>query len=130
MAPLTIFLGKLMGVYCVIVALALMTNRRNAIAVINALIRNAPLLFVVDIFTVILGLAAVIGHNYWSGGALPVVVTLVGWMTLGKGLLFLLLSQERTVRLYDALRYEKYFFVFMSLTLALGLYLTVAAFGA
>jgi hypothetical protein len=25
------------------------------------------------------GLAVVVAHNVWSGGALPVVVTLVGW---------------------------------------------------
>src|SRR5690348_14216277 len=32
------------------------------------------------------GTALVIGHNVWSGGVLPVVVTLLGWLTLIKGI--------------------------------------------
>jgi hypothetical protein len=36
----------------------------------------------------------VLGHNIWSGGALVVVVTVVGWITLVKSLLFLFLPPE------------------------------------
>jgi hypothetical protein len=39
--------------------------------------------------TLAAGLAMVLAHNIWSGGALVVVVTVVGWITLIKSLLFL-----------------------------------------
>jgi len=129
MSPLTIYLGKLLGLYCIVVALAMMANKRSTISAINALIRNDAILLVVDFITVGIGLALVVGHDVWTGGALPVVVTLVGWASLIKGLVFLALSPERMVRLYDALHYEKRFYILMSITLALGLYLTIAAFG-
>jgi len=129
MSPLTIYLGKLLGLYCIVVALAMMANKRSTISAINALIRNDAILLVVDFITVGIGLELVVGHDVWTGGALPVVVTLVGWASLIKGLVFLALSPERMVRLYDALHYEKRFYILMSITLALGLYLTIAAFG-
>jgi hypothetical protein len=33
-------------------------------------------------------------------------------------------------RLYEAIRYERYYLAYVSLTLVLGLYLTIAAFTA
>jgi hypothetical protein len=52
-----------------------------------------------------------LGHNVWSGGALPVVVTLVGWVALIKGLLLLFLSPEAAAGLYlGGLHYEQPFY--------------------
>jgi hypothetical protein len=72
----------------------------------------------------------VIGHNIWSGGALPVVVTLVGWASLIKGIALMALPQGQMAKLYKALRYERFYLANVNVTLALGLYLTIAAFSA
>jgi len=130
MSLLTIFLGKLLGLYCVVVALAMMANKKSVVATVNALVRNPPLVLLTSVITLAIGLALVIGHNVWSGGALPVTVTVVGWVSLIKGLAFLALPPGQMVRLYEALQYEKLFFIYMGVTLALGLYLTIAGFSA
>jgi len=49
---------------------------------VTLLIHNSRVLFLAGVIAVIAGLAMVLGHNVWSGGALPVIVTLVGWSTL------------------------------------------------
>jgi hypothetical protein len=130
MSPLTIYIGKLLGLYCIAFAVAAMANKKSIVATMNALIRNPPLLLYVDIINLAVGLALVIGHNVWSGGLLPVAVTLVGWAALIKGLLFLFLSPDRMIKLYEALHYEKLFFLYMGATLLIGVYLTIAAFSA
>jgi hypothetical protein len=130
MFPLTIFLGKFLGLYCVILALAMMAHKKSALATMNALIRNQPLLLYVEAIGLAAGLAMVIGHNIWSGGALPVVVTLVGWLMAIRGVVLLALPQDRVIKLFDALRYEQLFYVYMGATLVLGLFLTFAGFGA
>ena len=56
------------------------------VGAVNALIRSPPLVLLAGVFAVAVGLGLVIGHNAWSGGALPVVVTLVGWASLIKAL--------------------------------------------
>jgi hypothetical protein len=42
----------------------------------TAFVRNPPLLLIFSMVWLIAGLAMVLGHNIWSGGALPVIVTL------------------------------------------------------
>jgi len=76
------------------------------------------------------GLAMVLGHNVWSGGALAVVVTIIGWVMTIRGAVLLVLSPEAVEKLFAALRYEKLFYFYMGGTLVLGLYLTIAGFAA
>jgi hypothetical protein len=108
----------------------MMANKKSVIATVNALVRSPPLVLLTSVIALAIGLALVVGHNVWSGGALPVTVTVLGWVSLLKGLAFLFLSPGQMMKLYEALQYEKLFFVYMGVTLALGLYLTIAAFSA
>jgi hypothetical protein len=71
----------------------------------------------------IAGLAIVLGHNVWSGGALPVMVTLVGWLILVRGLLLLVLSPSAAVDLFTGLRFEQLFYLYATLSLVFGAYL-------
>ena len=130
MSSLTIFLAKLLGLYCIILALAMMTRKQSAVAAIEALIRNPPLLLFLEALRLAGGLAMVIGHNIWSGNALSVVITLLGWLMVIGGGGMLALSQGATIKLFEFLHYEKFFYVYMGGTLVLGLYLTYAGFSA
>ena len=129
-SPLTIFLAKLLGLYCVIFALAMMVRGQSAVAAMKVLVANPPLLLFVEVIGLALGLAMVLGHNIWSGGALPIVVTLVGWLIVIRSAVLLALSPEATVKLLDSLQYEKRFYIYMGATLILGVYLTYAGFSA
>ncbi|CAJ0882538.1 hypothetical protein AMST5_03346 [freshwater sediment metagenome] len=126
---LTIYLAKLLGLYCIILSLMLSMNKQSAIATVNEWMRSPPLMMLTGAITLTIGLALVIGHNVWSG-ALPVAVTVLGWLTLMKGLTFLALPPAKAARFYEALEYERFFFVYMSVTFVLGLYLIVSAFSA
>ena len=44
MSPLTIYLAKLLGLYCVIVALAMSANKERAIKTVNEWVRIPPLM--------------------------------------------------------------------------------------
>jgi amino acid permease len=70
----------------------------------------------------------VLCHNIWSGGALPVVVTLFGWIILIRGVLILFLSPNAMVGLFEMFRFEEFFYVYVAIPLFLGLYLTYAGF--
>ena len=130
MLPLTIFLGKLIGLYCIIVALAMMAHKQSAVAAVNALVRNPPLLLLAEVLGLAAGLAMVLGHNIWSGGALPVVISLLGWLIAIRGAVLLALPQDTTMEFFKALRYEELFYLYMGVTLVLGLYLAFAGFSA
>lgn len=96
----------------------------------TALLRNGPLLLITGMVGLVAGLAMVLGHNIWSGGALPVVVTLSGWIILVRSLILLFLSPEVKVRLYERFRFENFFYLYAGISFVFGVYLTWAAFSA
>ena len=113
MSLLTIFLAKLLGLYCIIVALAMMTRKQSTVTTVKELIANPPLLLFVEVLGLAVGLAMILGHNIWSGGALPVIVTLIGWLMAIRGASLLALSPNTIMKLFEALRYEQLFYLYM-----------------
>jgi hypothetical protein len=70
-----------------------------------------------------------LGHNARSGGVLPVVVTLTGWLMLIKGSMFLFLSPEAVYgTLLTGIHFEQLFYIYMAFVLMLGTCLTYAGF--
>jgi vacuolar-type H+-ATPase subunit I/STV1 len=118
-----------MGLYCILVSLSMFTHKRAIVETATAIVHNPPMLFIVGLITLAVGLAMILVHNVWSGGALPVIVTLIGWLTLIKGLLFLFLSPEAEAGFFlGGLHYEQLFYVYAAICLILGGYLTYGGF--
>lgn len=75
------------------------------------------------------GLAIVLAHNVWSGGVLPIIVSLFGWASLIKGMLLLVVSPETESRVFIVvLGYEQHPILFAALALLLGAYMTFLGF--
>ena len=126
--PLTIFLARLIGLYCLLFGLAIVVQKEAMLEMVAALIRNGPVLLIIEVIGVTAGLAIVLGHNVWSGGALPIIVTLLGWIILIRGVVLLFLSPQGKVRLFEMFRFAELFYLYVGITLVLGLYLTFAGF--
>ncbi len=91
MSRLTVFLARFIGLFTVLLVVALLLAGS---AMVEAALADGPVMLVYAIISLAAGLAMVLGHNVWSGGALPVVVTLVGWLILAKGLMLLFVTPE------------------------------------
>jgi hypothetical protein len=129
MSSRTIFLSRLIGLYCIVIALSMMTRRQVTVETVTALLQNSSMMLIVGIITLAAGLAVVLAHNIWSGGALVVVVTLVGWITLIKSLFFLFLPPEMEAGLFlGQLHYRQLFYLYTTISLVLGVYLTYGGF--
>jgi len=131
MSSRTIFLSRLIGLYCILLVLSMVIHRQAKVEYLVGVFRNPSLILVLGIITLAAGLAMVLGHNIWSKGALAVVVTLVGWLTLLKGLFFLLLPPEIEAEcLLRCLHHPHLFSVCMAPSLIIGIYLTYGGFTA
>jgi len=129
LATRTRFLSRLIGLYLILISLAMFANKQATLESMTALIHNPPVLFVVAVMVMAAGLAMVLCHNVWSGGVAPVVVTLTGWLMLIKGGLLLSLSPEAAPGFFlVGLRYAQLFDLYMAIVLALGLYLAYEGF--
>jgi hypothetical protein len=129
MSPRTLFLSRLIGLYCILIALSMITRKQATLESVTAVLRDPSMIFVLGAITLIAGLAMVLMHNIWSGGALVVIVTLVGWMTLIKSLSFLFLSTDVNAEFFlRQLHYQTLFYLYGTFLLVLGLYLTYSGF--
>ena len=127
MSSRTIFLSRLIGWYGVLAALAMASHKQATVDMVTALLHNPPALFLSALFGLLGGLALVIGHNFWSGGAVPIVVTLMGWATVLKGLLLMFLTPNASVALFlGALQYVRFFYFYAAIPFGLGAFLILA----
>jgi hypothetical protein len=126
MSARTIFISRMLGLYCLIASLIMFTHKSAMVEIENTLVHNPAMLFIGGIITLVAGLAIVLSHNVWSGGALPVTVTLLGWISLIKGVL--LLSPGTTVGFWDSFQYQRLFYLYASISFVLGAYLTYGGF--
>ena len=129
MLPRTLFLSRLIGLYCILVALSMITRKQATLESVTAVLRDPSMMFVLGAITLVAGLAMVLAHNIWSGGALTVIVTLVGWITLVKSLFLLFLPPEVEAGFFlRQLHYQELFYLYGAISLVLGVYLTYGGF--
>lgn len=130
MSPLTIFLAKLIGLFTLIFSVALVLRHEFFVTTVNTFMRDHVILLLFAMIALSVGLAMVLAHNRWSGGVLTIVVTLLGWIFLLRGLLLLLLPSDLLDAFFAAIRFEERYYLYAAIPFALGLYLTVAGFRA
>jgi hypothetical protein len=128
MRPLTIFLSRLLGLFTLTLSLAMVLHRQSFVETASLVVHDRPLLLVLGMIMLVAGLAIVLSHNIWSGGILPVVITLFGWVMLIRAVILLWAPPEALVSLFEKIDFEKFFYVPASISLVLGLYLTYMGF--
>ncbi|MGD0193176.1 MAG: hypothetical protein ABSD74_20770 [Rhizomicrobium sp.] len=125
MSRFTIFLARFIGLFAILIVAGVYVR---GTAIIQAALADAPLMFTYAIVSLALGLAMVLGHNAWRGGVLPVVVTLVGWLILAKGLTLLFLKPDALTGMMQHMQYGAHPYLTLAPAFVIGLYLTVAGF--
>src|SRR5688572_14744603 len=80
----SIFLAKLLGPYCLIVATGVLLNQQSYRKVMEDIIHNGALMYLGGVIALIFGIWIVLVHNVWVMDW-PVIITLLGWIGLLKG---------------------------------------------
>jgi len=129
MSARTLFLSRLIGLYCIFVGLSMVTHRQLTVESVTALLQNPSMMWLLGVIALGAALAIVLTHNVWSGGTLAVIITLVGWLALIKSLLFLFLTPAMETRFFlGQLHYRQFFYLYAAFSIVLGTYLTYGGF--
>jgi hypothetical protein len=125
MPRVTVLLARVLGIFMVVLIAAMMVR---GMSVVSATVSDGPVMLAYAIISLGMGVAMIVGHNVWSGGLLPVTVTLLGWLIFLKGLVLILLPAETLSRMIGQMHYGDHFYLYLAPSLAIGLYLTWAGF--
>jgi len=124
---LSIFLAKFFGIYFIIVSVVAFARKKELPKISEEICRNKELLFVSGMVTVILGLFFTLIHNVWVNGW-PVIITILSWMTLIKGIFLLLGSEKKMLKITKKIVTNNSIVTSSFVLMVLGLYLSAIGF--
>jgi hypothetical protein len=129
MSSFTIYFAQLAGLYFLILGVILATRKRAAIIdLMFQMVESPPFIFLTGMIRIIIGLAVLIGNGPGGGSALPIVVALLGWITLIRGVAMLLVTPAQERKLIEFWRKDALYFTAVALVFVLGIYLTREGF--
>ena len=129
MSPRTVFLSRLLGLFFLLCGLAMMAHQNVSAGALATLPNNRLMVLGIASLIALAGLAMILAHNVWSKPPVVFIVTLLGWLTLIKGVVYLLLPARYLVALLQvALECRAYWYSATACMLLLGAYLTYEGF--
>jgi hypothetical protein len=124
---ISLLLAQVIGVFLMLTSLSMLVDRRNINLLFEAY-RNPAVVYITGIFETMLGLVLILKHNTWAAD-FRVVITLVGWLLLARGL-GRTFFPTRTPRALERFRTMQAIFVPLLLFIfLLGGYLAYRGFG-
>ena len=126
MPAATSYLARLLGLFSILVGLAMIERRQEMVAAVDSITHNPTQLLLIGLIALGIGLAMVLAHNVWSGGVLPIVVTIIGWLILVRGLVLLFLPTAAVATLFEAMHFARLLYLYATISLVLGGYLVFA----
>jgi hypothetical protein len=67
MSPRTLFLSRLIGLYCILIGLSMMTHSQATVETVTALLQNPSMTLILGVITLGAGLVMVLAHNNLVG---------------------------------------------------------------
>ena len=108
---ITYILAQIIGLYLFIVGIAMLTAPNRFKAALKDFLGNKALFMYSGLIAIIYGLIIVVIHNFWISDW-PVIITIVGWIFLIKGLLRLFYTEN--IMAYSKKAYSKEGFLWIS----------------
>jgi hypothetical protein len=117
---LSILMAKIFSAVYLAAGLGVLLNPRYYSRIMDDMLKNVAVTFIYGFFAIIFGVFMVTYHNFWVK-EWTVVVTLVGWVSLIKGFMFLVLPQ--TLKVAKPMYVLRYFAIFaLAIAIFFGYY--------
>ncbi|MFA6552424.1 MAG: hypothetical protein WCT19_02895 [Candidatus Paceibacterota bacterium] len=124
----TLFLAKLMGAFSIIAGLSMMLRNKMVMSIFDEMSGNRALVYVLGVIELVGGLIIVLNHNIWTGKTFTLVISVLGWMLLLEGVLYVFVSQKTSHKIFKWLHRSDVYYVFALAYVVLGAYLAYYGF--
>jgi hypothetical protein len=85
----TIVLAQIFGILFAVLGLSMVVNRKGMSAAMTEMSQNPGFLWVLGFIALAMGTVFVVLSNTWTSGLLALIVTVIGWLILIKGVFIL-----------------------------------------
>jgi len=115
------FFAQVIGFYLIFICLSMLLHPERFKKIMTAIQTHPASLFLCSALNIIFALTILTPHNIWVTGW-PLLITLIGWRTLAKGVLSLFFP-EKFVKMTAYLMKKNTFKIWTGIWLLIGLYL-------
>ena len=92
---ITIVLAQIWGIGFIVFGLSMLFNKKWITVAVEEMVQNQGVMLLAGLVALIMGLTLVALNNIWTSG-LPLLITILGWLTLLKGAVILLFPNFTT----------------------------------
>ena len=125
---LTLLLARFWGFVFLIAGVSMFFKRKMLMAILRDVIHHRTLIYAIGWVELLIGLVFVMIHNVWFGSALPVIVSILGWLLLLEGLLSVFIPRKNAALIFEWLHRKKVFYLIAVCYVVLGVYLAYLGF--
>ena len=128
MEDVSLILGKVIGLYLVIVGISMLARRQGWMSMVKEVRKHDATPRLIALFELLVGLFIIVVHNVWVQ-SWEVAVTIIGWVMLVEGVSYLILPHDAMEKKIQFFNKRGWYAVFGIVALVLGLYLVGVTYG-
>jgi len=95
---ISVVLAQILGIFFVVVGASMVVNKKATKAAMEEAVQNRGYLWMWGFLAILTGAVIVVLNNVWTSG-LPLVITILGWLAIIKGV-FILFFPDAAVSVY------------------------------
>jgi len=95
---ISVIIAQVLGIFFVVMGIAMVVGSKATAGAIEESVAHKGIMFVWGILALLIGAVIVVLNNAWTTG-LPLLITILGWLALLKGV-FIVLAPAAAVSLY------------------------------
>lgn len=122
----TLIIAQVLGIVFVVLGLSMFFNKKNTISVMEELVRSKSFMWIGGFMALIMGVV-IIEINNAGSSRLHLLVSIIGWLALIKGI-FLLLFPNMAASFYEKVNKSSAFVLAGLIAFVLGLILLYKGF--
>lgn len=121
-------LAQILGLYFIIIGIIVLYRRRAIMPAVSRLVANRPMLLVIAAMEIFAGIALMLTYPSFEFDVSG-VISVIGWMLLIEGVIYLVLPWRRVQRLVRRFNKASWYGASAILSLVIGIYLAGSGFG-
>lgn len=94
----TIVIAQVLGIFFTVAGISMIVNAKATVAAVGVSLENKGTLWLWGMLALLIGAVVVVFNNMWTSG-LPLLVTILGWIALIKGV-FIMIFPGAAASLY------------------------------
>lgn len=123
MLETSIFLVKVLGAFMLVTGLSMLIKGKSLSKIVREVTKGEAMEYMIGgAFNLIIGLLIVSVHNLWQMPLYVLLITLIGWITVVKGVIHLLLPDKNLDQMIKAFDNKTWFIISGVVFVVIGVY--------